>query len=114
MINYFKDNTKPSFFPIFLGIISALIGFAVWFICMGKPAEAKPNYYALATVVTAIDSTEDAIICEDCNGNVWAFYGVEDWQVGDNANLLMHDNGTKSIYDDVICDATYANWVLTK
>lgn len=114
MKDLFKDrDTKPFMITIVI-LLAIFIGCCVWFICMGKSANEAPHYYALATVVTATDSTEDAVICEDSNGNVWAFYGVEDWQAGDNANLLMHDNGTKSIYDDVICGATYANWVLTK
>ena len=114
MINFYKDSNTRGFAILATILLVIFITCAVWFICMGKPAEAKPNYYALATIVTATDRAEDAVICEDCMGNVWAFYGAEDWQVGDNANLLMHDNGTKSTYDDVICGATYANWILTK
>ena len=114
MTNFYKDSNTRGFAILATVLLVIFIACCVWFICMGKPADVKPSYYALATGVTAIDSTEDAVICEDSTGNVWAFYGVEDWQVGDNANLLMHDNGTKNIYDDVICGTTYANWVLTK
>lgn len=113
MTNFYKDSNTHGLAILATVLLAIFIGCCVWFICIGKPATAKPSYYALATVVTAIDSTEDAVICEDSTGNVWAFYGIEDWQVGNNANLLMHDNGTKSIYDDVICGATYANWDLS-
>ena len=114
MKDFFKDKDTRPFAITIVVLLAIFIACCVWFVLRGEPATAKPHYYALATVVIDTDATEDAVICEDSTGNVWAFYGVEDWQVGDNANLLMHDNGTKSIYDDVICGATYANWILAK
>lgn len=112
MKDFFKDKDTRPFAITIVILLAAFLACCVWFILCGESA-AKPHYYALATVVIDIDATEDAVICEDSTGNIWAFYGVEDWQVGDNANLLMHDNGTKNIYDDVICGATYANWDLS-
>lgn len=117
MTNFYKDsNTKP--FAIAITVLFILlIGFVVWFICMGKPADADPaahDYYALATTVCAIDRDADVVVCEDYNGNVWEFYGAEDWEVGDNANLLMDTMGTTTIYDDAIAGATYGGWVLNK
>lgn len=117
MINFFKDsNTKPFAIAIIV-LLAMLISFAVWFVATSTPADAverKPDYYALTTVVTAIDRDTDVVTCEDYNGNLWKFYGVEDWQVGDNANLLMDTMGTERIYDDEICGATYGAWTLTK
>ena len=73
----------------------------------------KHEYYALATVVVELAPKDDLVIVEDSNGNLWAFYGVEDWQVGDNANLLMDTQDTESVYDDAVVGATYAQWTLT-
>lgn len=117
MINFYKDsNTKP--FAITITVLAVLlIAAAVWFVAMGQPADAverKPDYYALATVVTTIDRNTNVVTCKDYNGNLWEFYGVEDWQVGDNANLLMDTMDTERIYDDEICGATYGAWTLTK
>lgn len=117
MKDFFKDsNTRP--FAIVIAILLVtVIAFAIWFICMGEPKDAierKPDYYALATVVTAIDRDTDVVTCEDSNGNLWEFYGVEDWQEGDNANLLMDSMDTERIYDDEICGVTYGAWTLTK
>ena len=116
-MNFFKDtNTRP--FAITITILLVItLACAVWFILDGKPkavVERKPDYYALATTVNAIDRDTDVVTCEDYNGNLWEFYGVEDWQVGDNANLLMDTMGTERIYDDEICGATYGAWMLTK
>lgn len=79
---------------------------------LGK--ETNYNYYSLTTEVVDLDRQEDVVICEDCNGNLWSFYGCEDWMIGDCASLLMYDNRTPIIYDDIICGARFGAWNLTK
>lgn len=80
-----------------------------------KRAEPISNsYYALTCEVVEINRETDIVTCEDCNGNLWEFYGVEDWEIGDCASLLMNNQGTPSIYDDTIESAHYNTWVLTK
>lgn len=53
-------------------------------------AEGKnPNFgefYPRLSIVVEVH--EDVVICEDREGNLWAFYGDE-WKVGDLCNLLM-------------------------
>lgn len=114
MMHFFKgSNTKP--FAIAALVCLILLAAAiVWFVAM--PAEENKNeseFYALATIVCEVDRENDIVTCEDSNGNLWEFYGAEDWQEGDNANLLMDTCGTPSIYDDAIRGATYARWALT-
>ena len=117
MKDLFKDtNTRPFAISITI-LLVILLAFCVWFILDGEPKtteERKPDYYALATKVNTIDRNTDVVTCEDSAGNLWEFYGVGDWQVGDNANLLMDTMGTERIYDDEICGATYGAWTLTK
>lgn len=80
-----------------------------------KRAEPISNsYYALTTCVVEVDRDNDIVTCEDCNGNLWEFYGVEDWEIGDCASLLMYDQGTASICDDAIEGARYSAWTLTR
>ena len=99
---------------IILAILSvAVIGLGVAWAIRGTAKAAKPHYYALATEVVEINRETDVVTCEDCNGNLWEFYGAEDWEIGDNANLLMNSKGTPKIEDDEICGATYANWDLS-
>ena len=65
--------------------------------------------YPLTAQIVELDRNADVVVCIDGTGNSWAFYGVEDWQVGDFASLLMDNNGTtETIYDDVIIMAHYA------
>jgi len=67
------------------------------------------DVYPLTVRVVELDHDAGVVVCVDGAGNGWEFYGVEDWQVGDFASLLMDNNGTtETIYDDVITMAHYA------
>ena len=111
MTYYFKDsNTKP--FAIAIVVLSALLLIAL--IAFGwmdynKTTEPEHSVYPLTVVVIELDREGDIVTCVDGADNFWEFYGVEDWQTGDFASLLMDDNGTPNIiYDDVITMAHYA------
>ena len=71
------------------------------------------RFYALTTQVVEIDRDAGIVTVEDANGNLWEFEGVEDWEVGDCASMIMSDNGTDAIFDDEILDIRYSNWTLT-
>lgn len=72
-------------------------------------APAVNGYRARAAVVVDIDAAADVVTVEDGEGLLWEFYGVEDWEIGDVAALLMDDSGTPDyILDDAIISATYA------
>ena len=70
--------------------------------------------YANTGRVMAISTGTDTVIVEDCSGNLWAFYGVEDWMVGDCVSLVMSDAGTEEIYDDEILSVRYSAWTLAR
>lgn len=71
-------------------------------------------YYALTTQVVEIDTENDVVTVEDSNGNLWDFYGVEDWEIGDCASLLMNSRGTEKVTDDRVEGAQYSAWTLTQ
>lgn len=91
--------------------------FAVWCvvmalaILMGVCACASAETYAMTTVVVSVDYNTDTVEVEDFNGNIWAFNGYEDWQVFDVCSLVMDDNDTVIIYDDVIMSMRYNGWL---
>ena len=64
--------------------------------------------YALLAEVYDIDLVKDEVVFVDSTGNLWAERGVEDWEIGDIAALLMDGQHTDSIYDDEIVSARYA------
>ena len=62
--------------------------------------------YVLRAQVIGVDEEEDVVACVDTVGNVWEFYGVEDWYEGDFVLLLMDTCETQTIYDDTVLRAT--------
>lgn len=79
---------------------------------MEKPAENPADCYPLAAVVVECDDRNDLVTVEDAAGNLWQFYGVEDWHPGDIAAMIMDGKNTPIIYDDEIVPNTirYAGW----
>lgn len=63
--------------------------------------------YTAMTTVVEIEPENDTVVCEDATGNLWAFYGSNNWHVGDMCQLLMHDCGTADVTDDIIIREAY-------
>lgn len=72
-----------------------------------KANQLNNHLYALTTCVVTVDEITDTVTVEDNNGNLWDFFGCEDWAVGDICSMLMDDNGTTEIYDDIIINTRY-------
>jgi hypothetical protein len=70
------------------------------------------NTYAMTCEVVELDRENDLVILVDANGFEWAWEGIEDWQIGDCASMLMDNNGTAEIFDDVILSMNYNAWEL--
>lgn len=80
-----------------------LIPLMLWFI-----AETHVLYPEVGIIVE-LDYAEDLVTVEDVAGNLWQFYGTEDFCIGDLVRVLMYNAGTPhSIYDDQILIAWYA------
>ena len=97
-------KTNNIIFTIAMTIMVIII--IVLLTACGTPAEE----YAMSVHVVECDTRADVIVLEDCNGNLWEWEGVEDWQEGDCAACVMSDNGTPSIYDDEIISLRYERW----
>lgn len=70
-------------------------------------APAHAQTYTREMTVTEINHTENAVVLVDTEGHEWAFYGVENWLVGDNCTCTMDSKGTENITDDEIIFTTY-------
>ncbi len=66
--------------------------------------------YPATGIVTAINEANDTFTITDSIGFTWEMEGVEDWAIGDACNLLMYNNGTPEIADDIIMQAVYFRW----
>ena len=74
--------------------------------------DAPSTDYAMTCKVVEIDHEKDLVTVVDSNGFEWTWEGVEDWQIGDCASLLMNDSGTDEIFDDVILSMRFNGWGL--
>lgn len=67
------------------------------------------SLYPTTAIVRKLIPETDEVITEDCNGNIWVFKGVEDWDIDDICSFIMYDNDTpETIYDDVIVSIKYS------
>ena len=79
--------------------------------CNSTEVQAKTvkvdNLYIMETIVYELDHETDEVVCETETGNLYAFYGIEDWEINDRCILLMDDMGTENIEDDEIIRTYY-------
>ena len=68
------------------------------------------GFYPMTTIITDINYDTDEVTCTDFTGNQWVFTGCEDWNEDEICTLLMCDNGTDIIYDDIIISEHYDGW----
>lgn len=81
------------------------------FLTLSALAIVSGSIYPKAALVVNVDNTADIVTCEDFNGYLWQFEGVEDWQAGDIASMIMFDMGTKKIDDDIVLSVKYSGGV---
>lgn len=71
-----------------------------------------PGTYEIGAVVLAVDYPADIVSVIDGDGEIWCFYGCDDWQAWDRCQLIMSDNGTPgNMYDDMIVSVTYTGYL---
>jgi hypothetical protein len=70
----------------------------------------KSSYYSKSGYIIQIDREKDEVTFVDCMGEMWVFYGAEDWLVGDGISAVMDTQGTETIHDDTIVDVRYERW----
>lgn len=85
-----------------------LIITTVVFMILAKVLKPEPEnrYYPETGKVVSISG--DAVTVETSTGNLFAFYGAEDWMVGDCISLIMDGCGTANVKDDVIITVKYS------
>ena len=71
---------------------------------------ATTNIHSRVAIVTEIN---DDIITTTCgNGNVFSFRSdAVDWHCGDLCSMIVFDNGTESVNDDVVLSVRYGGYV---
>lgn len=71
---------------------------------------SQANYTMMSTVVQC-NYHDDSVIVQDDSGELWEFYGVEDWMEGDYCELTFQDTGIEGWrWDDAIVGARYRGY----
>ena len=75
------------------------------------------GYYPTTTIISNVCEVEVEtekkywLTLKDFNDNKWAYISEDgDWLEGDIINLIMCDNGTEAIEDDIIIYARYSGY----
>ena len=73
------------------------------------PFIGMDTYYADVGRVVDFDYERDKVIVMTCDGNLWEYEGIEDWNIGNMCGIMFYNNDTPlTIYDDVIVKLRYA------
>ena len=72
-----------------------------------SPAYNPDNLYAKTAIVTDLNKDDDVVTVTDSSGYMWEFSGCEDWMLNDYCSMVMYDNNTALIFDDIIIDVKY-------
>lgn len=89
-----------------------LISMAVAAVRLWVAANPKEEQYPATGIVTEVNYNTDTVTVQDFNGNLWNFYGCEDWAPNDICAMLMSNNGTpETIFDDIIITARYCGYL---
>ena len=98
-------------------VIAVSLVLMVIFTCLVACADANAEtetleikHYPSCGTVVEINCENGEVVVEDFNGNLWAFEGSEDWLEGDICAMIMSDEATPEIYDDVIVQVRYCGW----
>ena len=70
--------------------------------------ESRSDIYPKTAVVSKVDYKNDVVTVKDYSGNLWEFYGCEDWETGDVCSMIMSTNGTTKTLDDIIIKTEYS------
>lgn len=65
------------------------------------------SVYAELGVIVSFDYDNDEVFAVDANGNIWSFYEIEDWFIGDYVVMVFDTKGTDGVFDDEIIRVFY-------
>lgn len=55
-----------------------------------------------------VEICNNTVSVETYTGNLFAFYGAEDWMVDDTVSMIMDSCGTAEVNDDIIITVKYS------
>ena len=65
--------------------------------------------YPKTAFVVDVDRNLNIVTAMDVNGYKWQFTDCDDWQIGDGVSMIVSDNGTEIVTDDVVLSVRYSS-----
>ena len=93
--------------------ITAIIFVSFWILSMFAICamyQGAKREYPLCGKVVEVNEEENYFCVEDFNGNIWEISDSEDWMVGDFCAMIMDNQGTPRIQDDIIKQCRYCGY----
>ena len=92
-----------------VAIIATIITVIIMISCayaMSAYAEDLAPVYGRFAIIIELDPAEDAVICMDTQGNLWSFFEIDTWEVGDLCTITFWNNSA-NIADHEILDVMF-------
>lgn len=67
--------------------------------------------YPQTTIVTNVDYINDIVTIETFSGNIYQFYGCDDYIINDIVSCIMFTNYTENVTDDIIIMKQYDGYI---
>lgn len=69
------------------------------------------DIYPETAIVMETDFEADLVTVQTLNGNIFEFYGVEDYTTGDVVSMIMDSGSTPEVKDDIILSVKYSGYI---
>jgi len=76
----------------------------------GDRDRVSESEYPMTARVIDLNRDTDTVTVETSTGFTYAFYGCEDYLIGDCVSAIMTDKGTPEITDDEFVTVRYSGW----
>lgn len=104
-----KDKT---FYTIInICVVTHLVIVTIFVVCLihrTNSSTTNDTNYTMQAKVINVDTASDTVQIEDSHGEVWEFFGAENFQKDNSVIVLMDNQGTSTVYDDEILSVRLA------
>lgn len=87
--------------------ITVILAMAALLGCLASCNTERSGWYPMSGTVVGVNRADDIVTFSNPNGQKFSFYGSEDWGEGDKVAVIMDDNGTEYVDDDIVIMAYY-------
>lgn len=69
------------------------------------------NIYPETAIIQEVNTDTDLVMVQTLSGNIFEFYGVEDYSTGDIVSMIIDSGSTPEVTDDKILSVKYSGYI---